>query len=211
MKITDIQPQKKKKNRFSIYIDGKYSFSLDFNTLEKWDFHIGDEISESDIEKLKKKDEFWRARDYCLNLFSYRDRTEKELRKRLSEKGYSNYTVRAVIDYLKENDLIDDRKFAENWIDAMMKLKPMGRFRAVLELKKLGVPSEIAESVCERIITYDVEKELAEIAAEKKLKSLTSYDTETKLRRFMNFMKSRGFDYSIIDDIKKEYFGEEFI
>ncbi len=211
MKITDIQPQKKRKNRYSIYIDGKYSFSLDFNTLEKWNFHIGDEISEDDIEKLKRKDEFWRARDYCLRLYSYRDRTELELKKRLREKGYSNFIIYEVIDYLKKSGLIDDKKFAENWVDSMMSVKPMGRFRAELELKRFGISEEIINDVCNKLLTFDKERELAKVAAEKKLKSLKSYDLQSKLRRFLNFMKNRGFDYSIIEDLKKEYFGEEFI
>ena len=107
MKITDIQPQKKNKNRFSIYIDGKYYFSLDFNTFKNWDFHIGDEITEGDIEKLKRKDEFWKAKDYCLNLFSYGEKTENEVIKRLKKKGYSKWIIYEVIKYLKEYENVE--------------------------------------------------------------------------------------------------------
>ena len=209
MKITDIQPHKKKKNRFSIYIDGKYSFSLDFNTFESWDFHIGDVISESDIEKLNKKDEFWKARDYCLNLFSYRERTESEMRKKLTVKGYSRWVIYEVLDYLKENGLVNDESFTRNWISYMIKLKPMGRFRAIYELKKKGIKSELAEKVCNKLISYDIEEGLAIKAAKKKFDSLKEYDKDIKKRRLLNFLKNRGFNFDIIMNVMKEYFSEK--
>ena len=209
MKITDIQPQKKNRNRFSIYIDGKYSFSLDFNTFESWDFHIGDEISEDDIEKLRKKDEFWKAKDYCLNLFSYGERTESEIVKRLKTKGYSKWIIFEVVDYLRKYDIINDEKYAKNWVSSMMKFKPMGQFRAVYELKRKGIKPELAEKICKELLDNEIEKELAFKAAEKKLEVLKSYTDDVKKKKLLNFLKSRGFNFDIILNVMKEYFGEE--
>ena len=209
MKITDIQPQKKNKNRFSIYIDGKYSFSLDFNTFENWDFHIGDEITEDDIERLKRKDEFWKAKDYCLSLFSYRERTESEIIKRLKDKGYSKWIIYEVLSYLKEYGLVNDENFARNWISSMIELKPMGRFRAIYELKKKGIKTELAERLCKEMINYDIEEKLAFKAAKKKYEALKGYSEDVKKKRLLSFLKNRGFNFDIIMNIMKEYFGEE--
>ena len=46
MKITDIKNQRHRKNRFSIYIDGKYRFSLDYDTLVRANLHIVDEMED---------------------------------------------------------------------------------------------------------------------------------------------------------------------
>lgn len=209
MKITDIQPQKKNKNRFSIYIDGKYYFSLDFNTFKNWDFHIGDEITEGDIEKLKRKDEFWKAKDYCLNLFSYGEKTENEVIKRLKKKGYSKWIIYEVIKYLKEYELINDENFARNWIASMIKIKPMGKFRAEYELKKRGIKPDLAKSMCKELISYETEMELAFRAAKKKYETLKSYNEHEQKKKLLNFLKNRGFNFEIIMNVIKEYFGEE--
>ena len=52
MKITNIAQQKRRKDRFSIYCDGKYEVSLSENQLLEARLRIGDELSESDLARL---------------------------------------------------------------------------------------------------------------------------------------------------------------
>ena len=106
MKISDIRIQKRNKNRFSIYVDGRYRFSLDEHTLGRAGFHIGDEIDEEKIKNLSTRDEFFRARDYGLLLLSYRDRSEQEFRKRLLDRAYNRDVVEEIIVLFKDENLI---------------------------------------------------------------------------------------------------------
>ena len=78
MKITDIKNQRHRKNRFSIYIDGKYRFSLDYDTLVRANLHVDDEVDAAQLETLELKDEYARARDYLYSLLSYRDRSARK-------------------------------------------------------------------------------------------------------------------------------------
>ena len=72
MKISEIKRQKKNPNRVSVYIEGKYSFSLDYDTLMASHLHVGDAVTDEKRNDLLQNDEFPRARDYAYTLLSYR-------------------------------------------------------------------------------------------------------------------------------------------
>ena len=51
--------------------------------------------------------------------------------------------------------------------------------------------------------------ELARRAAEKKIHSLEHYQGEVVQKKVFRFLKNRGFDFEIIKDLMKEYFGDD--
>ena len=208
MEITDIQVQKRNRNRVSIYIDGKYGFSLDFVSFSHSGLHVGDSLSEEQMESLTRKDEFFRARDYALSFLSYRERTEHEMKSRLFEKGFSAGIVRSVLELLRERGLIDDRTFAQRWVGDVLSARPMGRLRVAHELKKKRVDEGIIEEVCANSFELGTESELARRAAQKKLGTMESYPREVAKRRLFTFLRNRGFDFEIIQGLMKEYFSD---
>jgi regulatory protein len=208
VKITDIKRQKRRNNRFSIYLDRKYAFSLDYDTLARSNIHIGDEITEKQRDTLIAKDEFFRARDYAYSLLSYRDRTEFELKTRLLQKGIHRDVVQEVLDFLMRQNLVDDRAFVVKWIDNVIANRPMGRMRIEHELKRMRLNESIIQEVCEGKLGEETESALAREAAEKKLRVLENYQKEEAERKFVSYLRNRGFRFDIIRDLKKEFFGD---
>jgi regulatory protein len=209
MPITDIQRQKKNTNRVSIYIDGKYAFSLDYDTLADAALHVGDEVTDELKTELAEKDGFARARDFAYSLLSYRDRTAHEIRERLGEKGFDRTLVERVVAFLKNKGFLDDRAFALKWIDDIQASRPMGRLRIEHELKKRRVADRIIEEVCGLRVPLEAERELAERAAEKRLRALSGHPREETMRKLEAFLRSRGFDFDIIRELMKRRFGDE--
>jgi len=210
MKITKIMQQKRNKRRFSIYIDGKYSFSLDYDTLTRENLHQGDEISQQVIDRLQDKDEFARARDYAYNLLSYRDRSELEIFKRLVEKGFHMEVINELINFLKDAEMIDDRKFVNRYIDSIFVSHPMGKLRVVYELNHKLVSSDVIEEVCSQRFNSEMERELARKAAGKKMNQLKRYPEEIAKQRLKSYLYRRGFDFEIIKETMGEYFSDSF-
>jgi regulatory protein len=210
VKITDIKRQKRHKNRVSIYLDGKYTFSLDYETIARANLYKGDEISEEDKEKLIEKDAFSRARDYAYYYLSYRDRSEYEIRKRLLEKEIPPPVVNEVLLSLKNQGVVNDRVFANKWVDNVILSRPMGRMRVTHELRLKRVRDDIIEEVCGEKLDLEREAELAGRAAEKKMKVLKNYTPEVARRRLNTFLVNLGFNFEIIRDLIKEYFGDRF-
>jgi regulatory protein len=206
MNITDIKGQRNRKHRFSIYIDGKYKFSLDYDTLVRSDLYIGSEIDDASIERLELKDEYARARDYLYSLLSYRDRSEYEARKRLLEKGFNRTVVEEVIDHFKKSGTIDDRRFATAWLDSVLKNRPLGRMRAEYELRAKKVDEKIINEVCEKLLGLEKEAEIARRVCEKRMLILKEYPSEVAKQRLWRYLKNRGFSFDIIQELMKECF-----
>ena len=83
--ITSVEPQKKKE-RFNIFVDGKFRFGLDAETLVKSGLKVGQEISEKEIEKLVLENEVRKLMDKALRFLSFRPRSESEVRQYLRKK-----------------------------------------------------------------------------------------------------------------------------
>ena len=91
--ITSVESQKKQKNRFNIYIDGKFAFGADENVVAKFRIHAGLKLSATQVTNLVKESDQAKLMDQTLNFLSYRPRSEKEIRdyltKRISKKMLS--------------------------------------------------------------------------------------------------------------------------
>jgi len=203
--ISDLRVQKRNKNRFSIYVDGRYRFSLDEHTLGRAGFHIGDEIDEKTINNLTSRDEFFRARDYGMMLLSYRDRSEQEFRRRLLDRAYKREVVEEVIELFKRENLINDRLFAEKWIEHILNSRPMGAMRIKHELRVKFVDEQVVDDVVADMIDSEKERSLAQAAADKKMRALKGYSDEKVRNRLLQHLKSRGFQFDIIHEVMKEY------
>jgi regulatory protein len=212
MKITEIKPQKRISTRVSLFVDGRYRFSLDRGTLQRAGLHVGDVIEEGLIEELELRDQFPRARDYGYLLLSHRDRTEREMRERLERKGFAAETVREVLDFFKRNGLVDDGRFARAWVSDALRNRPMGRMRLLHELRRRRVGDRDAELAVEEAFSADavraleLEGELARRAADKKIKSLSSVAPETARERLYRHLRNRGFHFAVIHDVVEERF-----
>ena len=98
-------------------------------------------ITGSDDKEIK------RGKAYCLRLLSLRSRSEHEIEARLKEKGYSAGTKKLILDLLKKNGLIDDLKFAGEWIDSRMRSNPKGKKALRIELVNKGISKEVIDTL----------------------------------------------------------------
>jgi regulatory protein len=126
------------------------------------------------------------------------------MRDRLARKGYQRPENEAVISDLSELGLLDDRKFASQWIESRMALRPMGQARLRAELAAKGVDREIVESTLAEYGNDLDEKGAALALARKKLGSLRGLEPEAARRRLAGFLGRRGFAASTVSRVLKE-------
>lgn len=199
MKITNIKQQQKNKDRISVYVDGKYSFSLSVWQFGSAGLKLGGEISSEEVEKLKKDSEFGKLYDRSLNWLLIRPRSKWELEDYLKRKTDDEVAISKIINRVEEKNYINDSDFAERWVANRRLLKPMSKLKLRQELIKKRVPREIIEETLESDDTD--EKKVIEEIIEKKRK-ITRYQDDRKL---MEYLARQGFRYGDIKDaLEKE-------
>jgi len=193
MKITAIKQQVKRSDRYSIYIDEKYVCSFSENELLRLGLRIGLELSSDDLTNLKDNSARDKAYYRSLDLLSRRLRSEWEMRDYLKRKEYTQEIIDSVLERLQERGYINDRVFAERWIENRHLLKPSSKRRLRQELQQ----KHIATSVIDEVLSADEadEREVLRQLIERK-----RHRYPDKLK-FMQYLARQGYRY---DDIKAE-------
>ncbi len=205
--VTSIQAQKNIPGRFNIFIDGKYSFSAGEDIIIEKGIKEGDSLSNELIREILDVEQVNKAKNKAFTLLSRKEYTKKELHERLKGR-FSNDIVDIVINQLQSLGYINDRTYAEKWIEDRDRRKPMGEFRLKQELRKKGISKAIIEEKLQNR-DYDTEKELAWNAVSSRLSRLDSLDRDKAVRRLTGFLQRRGFSISIIREVlrKAGFFG----
>lgn len=194
MKITSIKQQVKRADRYSVYIDDKYSFALSESELLRLGLHNGQELTAEELVSLKDDSIRDKARNQALGQLSRRMRSEWELRDYLKRKEYAPEIIESVIEWLAEYGYVDDRKFAEAWVSNRRLFKATSSRRLRQELRQKRISDEIIDEVLSEDETD--EKQVLRELIERKQKQ-TKYQDKLKL---MQYLSRQGFNY---DDIKE--------
>lgn len=198
MKISDIRQQQRRKDRYSVYVDGKYSFALSESGLLSARLSIDQELSKEDLERLKKISAEDKAVYRVLDLIARRPRSEGEIQDYLKRKKYEEEEIATTLNTLSEKGYIDDEDFARRWVENRRLLKPTSSRKLRLELMQKKVPHEIIQKVLEADETD--EKEIIKELIEKKHRQ-TRYQDKQKL---MQFLMRQGFNYPDVKSVFEE-------
>src|SRR6266498_5520981 len=115
MKITAIKAQVRNPERVSIYVDGKYSFSLTQSQLLEHRLHSGLEVAEEELTKLKYASDYGKILERVMNFIMIRPRSAREVRDYLWRKEAEPELAASVMRYLRDRVYLDDAKFAKSW------------------------------------------------------------------------------------------------
>lgn len=192
MKISAIKQQQKRKDRYSVYAEGTYIFSLSESELLSSGLKTGQELTDAELAKLKDQATLDKAYDRALNLISHRPRSEWELSEYLKRKGLNQDASKYVLDKLRKRGYIDDLDFAQRWVHTRRLLKSTSKRRLAQELRQ----KHIAVSIIDQVLADDEtdEREVLRDLIERKRK-YPKYQDNLKL---MQYLSRQGFSYEDI-------------
>ncbi|MCL2037431.1 RecX family transcriptional regulator [Candidatus Saccharibacteria bacterium] len=191
MKISKIAPAVKTAGRYNVFVDDKYSFSLDETQLVKIGLKKGDEISEDKLDELKGESDFGKNYVAAVDLISRRIRSEKEIHDYAWRKQWSKKNLEKVIERLYERSYLNDEKFAESFVRSRASLRNFSTRKMKMELMKKGIKSEIIEKVLNESEEFDEDQALKNLIAKKR----KNYENEQKL---IAYLARQGFSYDKI-------------
>lgn len=198
MKITAIKQQVKRAGRYSIFIDGEYSFSLSEGALIESKITSGQELTAQEVSDYKKLSDEDKLYNQTLRYVALRARTKWEIETYLQKKGASPPLSETILNKLSIVGLVDDRKYAQSFVNDRRLLRPSSRRKLVNDLKKKHVPLQVIEEV----VGNDTRSELAALRSiiERK-RQQSKYRDDTKL---MQYLARQGFSYGDIKDVMSE-------
>jgi len=202
--ITAITAQKRNTQRLNISLDGEYAFSLDRLTAA-W-LKVGRKLSPEEIASLQEKDEQEVAFNRALRYLSYRARSETEMRKYLSDKGFSDHVSQTVIDRLKDERLINDPRFAQDWIDNRVSFRPRSQTQLRFELRNKGLSEDLIEDALQEADLDDIE--LACAAGKKLVGRYARLDWPDFRQKLGAALARRGFSYETVRSVTRQLWDE---
>lgn len=205
--VTRVSPQQATAERMNIYLDGRYAFSMSVRALTEHPVSVGDHLSEADITRLRNADEPDRAVFAALNLLAHRGRSEKELRQRLRQKGFTPDAIDEAIRRVVDWGYLDDERFAAAWVEQRQTSRPRSRRALAYELREKGVDREIIETTIDEAEIDEV-TDARRLAADKWRKE-RGLEPDKRRQRTAAFLARRGYGWDVARQVLDELARDE--
>ncbi|MFR4818031.1 MAG: regulatory protein RecX [Blautia stercoris] len=198
MEITKIQALTKQKYR--IFLDGESAFAVYKGELSRYHLEEGavlpPEVYEELVNRVLKK----RATLRAMHILERTDKTEVQLRRKLEESEYPKEAVESAIAYVTSYGYLDDRRYAEHYIE--WKKQGKGKARLKMELVQKGISREIIEEVLESTDFGETREMIRQIILNKRKTDIPMNEKEKQ--RLYGFLMRKGFSSSDILAVMRE-------
>lgn len=206
MKITSIERNKKNRDMLSVYIDGKFAFTISESNFLSMNLYDDLVLSEEKIDYIKNTLNFLEAKDKAIRFLTMKLRTEKEVRDKLRESGYDNNCIEMVINELKAIGYINNKLYAQKYIYDRAKLKPQSKKMMKRQLLLKGISEDIADEVLKDWKVDDLT--VARSLVKRKFGKYEMSDEKVR-RKAQSFLIYRGFSTGTIKEALRDLAEDE--
>lgn len=194
MKITKISQQVKRVNRYSVYVDEKYSFSLSETALLESGISSGRELTDSELIAFKQLSQDDKIYGQALRYIAMRSHTTWEMQSYMERKGAPPALIEEIVTKLTDLGLLDDLKYAKSFANDRRLLRSSSKRKITADLRA----KRVSDSVIREAIGSDPDEERDALAAMiVRKRRQTKYQDDQKL---MQYLARQGYGY---DDIKR--------
>ena len=208
-KITDIEVQKRNKDRVNIYIDGEFTFACDAEFVYKEKLKTNQII---DIEKIKRiliEDEIKKCKSTALRIIERNYKSEKEVYDKLLEKCYDQEVIYIALEFLKNYNYLDDTRYAKMYIKD--RLRTQGANKIKYDLIRKGINENLIKDAFNEM-EEDIESEVAMNLAIKRYEVLKKRETDKyKLsQKLYRFLVGKGYNFELVSDVVRKVTNDDF-
>ncbi len=148
-----------KRGRFALFAGEEFLFSVDGETLLKYDLQEGSSLSEGELSSLKESSDTRKAKDQALRFLARRAHGQQELYQKLC-RTQDEYSAAAALAAMVELGLMDDGQFAAQRGE-MLAQKGKSSFEIRHDLLSLGVDAETVQDTLDALGLDDENTALA--------------------------------------------------
>lgn len=193
--ITALEPQKRQRDRVSVFLDGEFAFGLP--EVEAARLQVGQTLSDEAIAELRAVDALARAFDRAVRLLARRPYSAAEIRRALASKEIAPGVIDEALARLEALGYVDDYAFAQYWVENRERFRPRGARALRYELRQKG----IADAIIQQALDGLDSAESAYAAAREHVRRLHGLDRRTFRTRLSGFLTRRGFEYGTVREV----------
>ena len=180
------------KSRVLVSVDETFAFVLYKGELRSYGLKEGQEITEEAYRDIMENLLPRRAKMRAMNLLKNRSYTEKQLYDKLKAGDYPEEIIEQALDYVRSYHYIDDRQYAEDYIEYHKESR--SRSRILRDLVQKGISIELAGEVYEEKAGED----RTELEKEQILNFVPNEATFEEKQKFSALLYRKGFQVDTI-------------
>ena len=190
MKITKIE---KKKRLYLLELDDSEKLYITEDTIVRFMLSKGMEITEQELKEIQGYAQFSYGKNLALYHLSFKQRTAKEVKDYLTQHDIQPEIISQVLENLKKDNWINDRKYANSFIQSNLLTGDKGAFVLKQKLSQKGISSTIIEEELNQFDFTELTYKVAEKLLKKHQGKLPSKALQDKI---LQSMINKGFSYS---------------
>lgn len=197
--ITKITQQKRDTERFNVFLDKEYAFSVHESVLVKFALTKGMTLEDLSISDMVYDDEIQKAFNRALHFLGFRMRSEHEVKQKLIDAGYGEAVVLEAIVKLRRLGFLNDATFSKALLETQKKTSGQGPRVIQQKLQQKGIEKELQDEI---LGDYSEEEQLqvARKMAEKEARKKRKESPRQKEMRIQNALLRKGYSFDIIKE-----------
>ena len=131
------------------------------------------------------------------SLCSRSEHCSQDIRRKIIASGLDNDSADEIIEKLKEDIFIDDKRYIASYIDEKIKINKWGKVKIRYYLRMKGLDSSLIENGIDKIDEESYHELLVTILKEK-ARTVRKKNRYEKMGQVIRFAQSRGFESELI-------------
>jgi regulatory protein len=156
------------------------------------------ELSEEEENEVRFSRDCLRAERAALSLAAYAEQTCAGVARKLEGRGHSSSCVKAVVSYLSDMDIVNDRRYAALWVQSRLSAKADSPKKLLSALINKGISRDSAQNVLKDALDFEKSAVLL-----KKYSAKHGLEREEKRVRRQK-LKNEGFSPEVIQAVEEE-------
>lgn len=185
------------RDKVSVRLAGGRFFTIPAQSAAALDVNVV--LTDEDIGRLERMDQYLRGREKALRLLSLRARTRQEIKTALDKLALEPSLRDGLMQELEETGLIDDLRFAREYVRVKSEVKRLGPHRLRHDLKRLGVSRTITDEVLAESFDAAGQEEMARELAARRVGG--GRVDEKTVRRIAGLLRRKGYDYEVVNRV----------
>jgi len=198
--ITKITRQKRNEERYNIFLNEKYAFSVDESIIIQYGLTKGKTLDEMVIGEINFDDEVSKAYNRALSYLSYQMRSEHEIHQKLLQAEYGEAVIAEAIQKCVRIGLLDDQMYSKALAETKKKTSKKGPRAIAQDLKQKGIAPKLQQEVLDEF-SEEEQLSMAFELAEKKVRQEKNKTPNQMKQKVQEFLIRKGYDFSIIQQV----------